>query len=81
MRAAASIANVGPTAALVTAIVGVEMPARGLIKGLFCTKGRLAVERIGLGGHALPEVRYTNPFLEGWAICSKMARHVTSETC
>ena len=27
------------------------------IKGLFCTKGLLAVESIGLGGHALPGVR------------------------
>ena len=78
MRAAASIANVGPTAVLVTAIVGVEMPARGLIKGLFCTKGRLAAKGVGLGGHALPGVQYTIPLLEGWAICSKMARHVTS---
>ena len=54
MRAAASIANVGPTAVLVTAIVGVEMPARDLVRGVFCTKGRLAVKGVGLGGHALP---------------------------
>ena len=61
MRAAASIADVGPAAVLVTAIVGVEMPARGLIKGVFCTKGRLAVEGIGLGGHALTGVRNIIP--------------------
>ena len=51
MRAAASIADVGPAAVLVTAIVGVEMPARGLIKGLFCTKGRLAVEAVNSVTH------------------------------
>ena len=81
VRAAASVANVGPTAVLVAAIVDIEMPARGLIKGLFCTKGRLARESVGLGGRALPGVRCTNLLLEGWAICSKVARHMTSETC